>query len=123
MTQFKIDAATPARRRNGWTPTRRAKFLECLAAKPNVLRACAAAGISREAAYRLRRRDPAFALAWADALRQGYDARVQVLVAAVTKSSPRTLSIVSNVSTEPLAWAPPHLRHSVEALLQPLPVP
>ena len=123
MTELNIDPATPAHRRNGWTPSRRAKFLECLAATPNVLRACAAAGISREAAYRLRRRDPAFALAWADALRQGYDARVQILVTAVTKSSARTPSIVSNVSTEPLAWVPPHLRHLAEAWLQRLPAP
>ena len=121
MTQ--VESATRARSREGWTNGRRTKFLECLAATPNVRRACAAVGLSREAAYRLRRRDPVFALAWADAHRLGYQARARALVAAMPKKTLRTLSHPSNVSTKPLAWAPPHLRHCVEALLRPSPVP
>jgi len=59
--------ATPAIRHDGWTAERKALFLDALADHGNVLRACAAAGLSREAAYRLRRRDALFARAWAAA--------------------------------------------------------
>jgi hypothetical protein len=121
MAQLANAIAARAPSADGWTSARRMKFLECLAATPNVRRACAAVGLSREAAYRLRRRDPVFALAWADAHRLGHEARERALVAALGKKSLRTLSQASNVSTEPLAWVPPHLRHCVEALLQPVP--
>src|SRR6187399_3005806 len=54
-------------RHDGWTPARKAQFLEALADDGNVRAACARVGLSREAAYRLRRRDPLFARAWAAA--------------------------------------------------------
>lgn len=59
---------TPAIRHDGWTPERRIKFLDHLASRGNVRAACAHAGMSAEAAYRLRRREAAFARAWAAAL-------------------------------------------------------
>jgi hypothetical protein len=62
-------AARPTRRRDGWTPERRERFLDCLAAGTDVRRACARVGLSREGAYRLRRRDAAFARDWQTALR------------------------------------------------------
>lgn len=62
-------------RHDGWTPARRTQFLDRLAQDGNVLAACALVGLSREAAYRLRRREPLFARAWAAAQAQ---ARVQV---------------------------------------------
>jgi len=46
-------------RRDGWTPQRQLTFLEALAQAGNVGAAAAAAGMSREGAYRLRRRVPA----------------------------------------------------------------
>jgi hypothetical protein len=55
-------------RRDGWTAERRAVFLESLCERADVARACARAGLSRQAAYKLRRRDPVFALAWNVAL-------------------------------------------------------
>lgn len=58
---------TPAIRHDGWTAARKAQFLEALAADGNVRAACARVGLSREAAYRLRRREPLFARAWAAA--------------------------------------------------------
>ena len=60
---------TPASttRHDGWTPARRLQFLESLAQDGNVRVACARVGLSREAAYRLRRRDALFARAWAAA--------------------------------------------------------
>lgn len=54
-------------RHDGWTPARKAQFLEALAGDGNVRAACARVGMSREAAYRLRRRDGLFGRAWAAA--------------------------------------------------------
>ena len=53
-------------RRDGWTAERQLAFLETLASARSVSRAAAAAGMSRESAYRLRdRRDGAlFAALW-----------------------------------------------------------
>jgi hypothetical protein len=55
-------------RHDGWTPERKALFLEDLAARGNVRAACARVGLSREAAYRLRRREALFARGWDAAL-------------------------------------------------------
>jgi hypothetical protein len=53
-------------RRDGWTPARQLRFLDVLARTRSVTRAAAAAGMSRESAYRLRKRVPngLFAAAW-----------------------------------------------------------
>ena len=58
---------TPAPQR-GWTPALKARFLDRLAAHGNARAASRAAGLSHEAAYRLRRRDEEFARGWAAAL-------------------------------------------------------
>lgn len=57
-------------RRDGWTPARQLAFLDILARTRSVTRAAAAAGMSRESAYRLRNRDPhgLFAFAWKRAM-------------------------------------------------------
>ena len=57
-------------RRDGWTPARQLRFLDVLARTRSVTRAAAAAGMSRESAYRLRNRPSAalFAAAWDRAL-------------------------------------------------------
>jgi hypothetical protein len=52
-----------------WAPT----FLETLAKSPNVSAAARAAGVSRESAYKHRKADPDFALAWDDALAESTD--------------------------------------------------
>ena len=59
---------TPPAPANGWTPERKALFLDRMACHGNARAACRAVGLSREAAYKLRRRDPLFARAWAAAL-------------------------------------------------------
>jgi hypothetical protein len=69
----------PTIRHDGWTQPRRAQFLEALSHNGNVLAACARVGMSREAAYRLRRREPAFARAWAAAQMVGREASAEVL--------------------------------------------
>lgn len=58
-------------RRDSWTRKKRATFLDEVEASCNVTRACRAAGVSRDAAYELRRRDPVFAAAWSKALDDG----------------------------------------------------
>lgn len=68
-----------APRHDGWTPERKTRFLDSLASKGNVGLACARAGLSREAAYRLRRREPMFARAWKAAQAQARDRSVDVL--------------------------------------------
>jgi hypothetical protein len=57
-------------RRDGWTPARQLRFLDALVRTRSVTGAAAAAGMSRESAYRLRNRDPKglFAAAWDRAL-------------------------------------------------------
>lgn len=52
-------------RKDGWTPQRRADFLSLLEGGATVAAAAAQVGMSREGAYRLRRRaGPAFQTAW-----------------------------------------------------------
>ena len=57
-------------RRDGWTPERQLRFLEALVDRRSVANAAATAGMSRESAYRLRRRSGAelFATLWDRAL-------------------------------------------------------
>lgn len=58
------------RHHNGWLPSRQADFLGYLAETGSVSAAAARVGMSRESAYRLRRREGAesFAAAWDAAL-------------------------------------------------------
>jgi len=62
-------------RHDGWTPARQCHFIEQLAATRSITRACAAVGMSRESAYKLRDRTDAaqFRLAWNAALRPGFE--------------------------------------------------
>jgi len=53
----------PRPRHDGWTVDKQKIFIRTLAATRNVSRAAAAAGMSRESAYRLRRRAEGVALA------------------------------------------------------------
>ena len=55
-----------------WSPRLEDRFLAVLAATCNVRAACAAVGIGASSAYAHRRRWPAFAARWRDAVEQGY---------------------------------------------------
>ncbi|WEK46090.1 MAG: hypothetical protein P0Y56_13855 [Candidatus Andeanibacterium colombiense] len=77
LSQFATD--TPVIRHDGWNPERKIRFLDHLAAKGDVRRACAAAGMSHEAAYRLRRRDPLFGRGWNAALALSRESNAEVL--------------------------------------------
>jgi hypothetical protein len=73
------DITTPACRHDGWTAERKVVFLEHLAARGNVRAACARAQMSREAAYKLRRRDGLFARGWDAALLLAREATAEII--------------------------------------------
>ena len=81
-------------RSDGWTPARQLAFLEVLARTRSVTRAAGAAGMSRESAHRLRKREPLglFALAWDRALSAG---RVTVTRAEVDEGHMRITAMRS----------------------------
>jgi hypothetical protein len=58
--------------RQAFTAAKRQVFLDTLASCVNVLRSAAAAGAGVSTVYDARRRDPAFAEQWADAMEAGY---------------------------------------------------
>lgn len=62
-----------------WSDAAEARFLDHLAATCNVTASADAAGFTRVAIYKRRRRDSAFAERWQAALDQGY-ARIEALV-------------------------------------------
>lgn len=74
-----LNPPTSTVRHDGWTPRRKALFLDHLANHGDVRAACRAAGMSREAAYRLRRRDAVFARAWAAGLALAGEAAGELL--------------------------------------------
>jgi len=69
----------PSTRHDGWTGARVTQFLDHLATDGSVRAACGRVGMSREAAYKLRRRDAVFARAWNAALVLAREAAAEVL--------------------------------------------
>jgi len=59
-------------RTDQWTPSAEARFLAVLAATCNVKAACSAVRMSTTSAYHHRRRWPAFARRWHEAIAEGY---------------------------------------------------
>jgi hypothetical protein len=90
-----MPSAAPRRRHDGWTPHRRQLFLGFLAGRADVKRACASVGLSRQAAYKLRRRDPAFALAWDGALRSARRRAEEAFLAMLPEELRTTMSELS----------------------------
>ena len=95
MTDARKPLTTRPIRRDGWTLERRRRFLELLAAGFDVRRACAVVGLSRQAAYTLRRREPAFAQAWDGALRAARAAEDERFLAMLPERLRRTMSELS----------------------------
>lgn len=85
-------STTPKPRHDGWTRERRRRFLEFLAAGRDISLACRGTGLSRQAAYKLRRRDPAFAREWGAALQRARDASANAFLAMLPEKLLRTLS-------------------------------
>jgi len=86
-------------RRDGWTAGRQLRFLAALARTRSVTQAAAFAGMSRESAYRLRRRPGAglFAAAWDNAVARSHgrklrfaplDAQTRPILPEIRQSSP-----------------------------------
>lgn len=67
-------------RKDGWTKARRQLFLDTLAQTCNVRLSSQAAGVLPPSSYMLRRRDPAFAALWREALSRGYDRLEEALL-------------------------------------------
>ena len=70
MDRPKSERTPRSCRRDGWTPFRQLAFLAELVCSRSITEAARAAGMSRESAYRLRRREPEslFAAVWDRAL-------------------------------------------------------
>jgi hypothetical protein len=84
-------------RRDGWTPLRRQRFTESLASGRDVRRACADVGLSREGAYKLRRRDPVFAREWQTALLTARQDAAESFLAGLPENLRRTMSELSGL--------------------------
>jgi len=95
MDQARQPVAKPNARHDGWTPERRRNFLECLAAGGTVGLACDRVCLTRQAAYKLRRREPVFALAWDQALLDARRAAEEAFLAALPDKLLRTMSALS----------------------------
>ena len=93
MDTFK--SATHVQRRDGWTPERRQRFLDLLASCLDVRRACAKVGLSRQAAYKLRRRDPVFARDWTAAQRTARICAEEAFLAMLPEDLLRIMSELS----------------------------
>lgn len=78
-------SSDPAVRADGWSPERKLRFLNRLAGCGNVRAASAAVGMSRDAAYVLRRRDALFARGWAAALLLARESSIDVLADKATE--------------------------------------
>jgi hypothetical protein len=95
MNTTKQAPANPRYRHDGWTPERRKLFLGFLARGLDVRRACAGVRLSRQAAYKLRRREPEFARAWDAALRSARQAAEDAFLAMLPERLLRTMSELS----------------------------
>ena len=85
-----------------WTAVRRAIFLDMIGHGTNVAAATRGAGMSRQSAYALRDRDPAFAAEW-DGLLQ---AREQRLLASYTARCARRDAHLQRIAAPAPAPAP-----------------
>ena len=92
MDHSQPDGTSPHGWQKCWTPERKHAFLDRLARSPNVRAAAFAAGMSRQSAYRLRKRDPAFAAKWAALIERAY-----LRPCGGPHFLPRTLSHASHV--------------------------
>ncbi|WP_414900318.1 hypothetical protein ACMT1E_11285 [Sphingomonas flavalba] len=78
--------ARPARAHE-WTAAKRGQFLETLARTLNISASARAAGMSTVSARALKRRDPGFAEAWAEAMLTAYDELEMALVKRAIKGT------------------------------------
>jgi hypothetical protein len=75
-------------RKDSWTMSDKAAFLDHLAVTCNVKASCAAIGKAENVAHAMHRRDPAFAEAWGHALHSGYATLEAMLIERARGSIP-----------------------------------
>lgn len=85
----RVETAARARvpRAHEWTGEKRALFLETLTRTLNISASARAAGMSTVSARALKRRDPGFAEAWAEAMLTAYDELEMALVKRAIKGT------------------------------------
>lgn len=95
-TEHKATADAPCAMpiRSRWTKARKAIFLEQLAATSNVTHAARQAGMSKQAAYRHKGSNPAFATAWRRALDIGFAELEMLILRHALHGSERTETVV-----------------------------
>lgn len=93
-------ARRPARKKGGvrWNGRRRALFLAALTETANVRGSAKRAGMSLAAAYALKRRDPAFARAWKEALEIGYNEVEMALLRESLNGSKRVETVMDGAT-------------------------
>lgn len=82
-------------RRASWDARKMGKFLDVLRATSNVTEACRAVKMDISGAYSLRKKDPAFAAGWAEALEQGY-AELEMLLLRQSIHGTETTELVDD---------------------------
>jgi hypothetical protein len=92
------DGGSLSRRR--WTKAKEAIFFEELAATANVARAVRAAGMGKNGAYQRKKRDPAFAAAWREALEVGFAELEMHMLRHSLNGCERTETVVDGASGE-----------------------
>jgi hypothetical protein len=83
-----------------WTKARQAIFFEELAATANVAHSARAAGMGKNGAYQRKKRDPAFAAAWREALEVGFAELEMQMLRQSLNGSARTETVVDGASGE-----------------------
>lgn len=81
-----------------WSKARTDRFLEMLAATTNVSEAARAAEMTASSAYERKRRDKAFAAAWAEALEIGFAELEMLLLRQALTGSERTETVTDSDS-------------------------
>lgn len=81
-----------------WSKAGTEKFLTVLAATTNVSEAAREAGMTASSAYERKRRDKAFAAAWAEALEIGFAELEMLLLRQALKGSERTETVTDSDS-------------------------
>ncbi len=93
------------RRASGWTPERRAAFLDALRATGTVRAACAAVGLSRAGAYLLRDRCPDVAAEWDAAIDCHQEALLQEAICRATEGSVRPVTYRGRIVGERVVYS------------------
>lgn len=103
--------------RGGWTPAKRAAFLEHLAATCNIAASARAVGMAPRGAHALKARDAVFAADWAGAIEAAYETlEVRLLAYALGEAEREADGVVDGDAEAELRGAHFDPRVAVQAL-------